>query len=445
MGIVKNRCKNGDYYWVDAYITPMLTRGVIIGYESTRVKASAEDVRRAENLYKQINAGNKNALGRYALGFSARIYAAILLVMLCAGGALAISGVSVGLVISTFAVAAGVGCGLVYWVMAPYRKLMVEIRDVVDSPVIQSLYTDCRIDIASISVAVKMLKAKVRTIVKRMETAVTRLANEAQVTATVVSETTHGINRQKSETEQVATAVNEMTASIQEVASNAANAAQASQTANDAAHEGALTSTKAIGIIDSLASELGVAVSVITDLEGDSEKIGGVLDVIKSIAEQTNLLALNAAIEAARAGEQGRGFAVVADEVRTLAHRTHASTEEIQSMIEQLQNGSKRAVQAMGSVSKCAEESVAHVENTAEALAAILGTIGTIGDMNTQIATASEEQTAVVEEINRNVTNINAVTQQSAERAGESDTASHNLMELASRLDVMMEHFGGMR
>jgi methyl-accepting chemotaxis protein len=301
------------------------------------------------------------------------------------------------------------------------------------------MYTGLHCDIGSVFMAMKMLRARVRTVVKALDQTTGQLSEEADRTAASVQTTSNGVNQQQSETEQVATAVNEMSATIQEVATNAANAAEAANEANQSAKEGALTSTEAIGIIDSLASEVENTAAVVEQLNKHSDNIGSVLDVIKGIAEQTNLLALNAAIEAARAGEQGRGFAVVADEVRTLASRTQQSTEEIQEMIEQLQSGTHNAVEAMGKARDRATEGVEQVEAAAEALAVIAGSIATINDMNTHIAAAAEQQSAVTEEINRNVNNINGISQQTADSFLQTASASENLAQLARRLDMMVE------
>ncbi len=167
----------------------------------------------------------------------------------------------------------------------------------------------------------------------------------------------------------------------------------------------------------------------------------GLLADIRTIAEQTNLLALNAAIEAARAGEQGRGFAVVADEVRTLANRTHKSTEEIHEMINGIQSGVNRAVTTMGNISERANEGISQVEFSAEALGEIAAAVGQINDLNTEIASAAEEQNAVSEEINRNITNISNISQQAASVASQTIGASQELVELAERLHGLVEHF----
>ena len=193
--------------------------------------------------------------------------------------------------------------------------------------------------------------------------------------------------------------------------------------------------------IDELANEVESAASVIQQLASDSDSIGTVLDVIKGIAEQTNLLALNAAIEAARAGEQGRGFAVVADEVRTLAGRTQESTQEIEAMIDKLQSGAKNAVTAMEAGQEKASIGVAQTKQAGEALAAITRAVTTISDMNTHIASSAEEQSATTEEMNKNIININQLADQTANSAQQSTAASAELSKLATDLQNLVSQF----
>ena len=221
----------------------------------------------------------------------------------------------------------------------------------------------------------------------------------------------------------------------------AADASQAAQTADGEAKSGALVATEAIGGIESLVAEVDSAAKVIRNLEQESENIGSVLDVIRGIAEQTNLLALNAAIEAARAGEQGRGFAVVADEVRTLASRTQQSTQEIQDMILRLQSGAGNAVKVMEGAQKKAQESSDLVEKAAESLGMIAGSISAINDMNTMIASAAEEQSAVAGEMQSNMNNIREVADRSAEGAQQTAQASEELARLAAEQQALMAQF----
>jgi methyl-accepting chemotaxis protein len=223
-------------------------------------------------------------------------------------------------------------------------------------------------------------------------------------------ETSEGMHRQQSETDMVATAMNQMAASVDEISRTAASASEAAKSADNHVKDGKQVVSQAAASINDLANQVEQVGEVINRLEADSENIGSVLDVIRGIAEQTNLLALNAAIEAARAGEQGRGFAVVADEVRTLANRTQQSTEEIQEMIARLQAGSRNAVSAMDRGREQTQSSVEHTRKVSETLDAIAQAVSTIHDMNVSVASATEEQSAVSQEVNRNITSIHDVT-----------------------------------
>jgi methyl-accepting chemotaxis protein len=280
-----------------------------------------------------------------------------------------------------------------------------------------------------------------RSAVQDMSGAASQLAAAAEETSAVTEQTSTGIRRQQSETEQVATAMNEMSATVREVANNAAEAASAAQLAEEASTQGKGVVDRTIRVIHTLAGEVEKAAEVIGQLDQESENIGTVLDVIRGIAEQTNLLALNAAIEAARAGEQGRGFAVVADEVRTLASRTQQSTQEIQEMIERLQGGARNAVSVMENGREQAQAGVAQAKETGEALDSIAGAVDTITNMNTQIASAAEEQSQVAEEMNQNINNISQVAEETAEGAEQTAAASTELAKLAEHLQGLVSQF----
>jgi methyl-accepting chemotaxis protein len=252
-----------------------------------------------------------------------------------------------------------------------------------------------------------------------------------------------GLSRQQAETEQVATAMNQMTATVQEVARNAVSAAEAAKSADQDAHTGQKVVNETISALNNLSVEFERATDVMRKLENDSNSIGSVLAVIREIADQTNLLALNAAIEAARAGEQGRGFAVVADEVRTLASRTQESTREIEGIIDQLQTRSKEAVVVMNSSRASVTKCVSQAAEAGGALNTITSRVGVIDQMNSQIAAAAEEQTTVAEEINRNIVNIFRVTDESAEAAKQTLTAGQQLAQVAADLAKYCAMFKG--
>ncbi len=303
---------------------------------------------------------------------------------------------------------------------------------------------DCvelRDEIGDMARAFEKMLRKFRDSMRDVSSSTRQLTEAAGRVASVSEEALSGVLTQQTETDMVATAMHEMNATVQEVATNAARTAEASNEAKSEATNGALVSTEALGGISMLMMEIEAAGGVIQKLDTDSENIGMVLDVIKGIAEQTNLLALNAAIEAARAGEAGRGFAVVADEVRTLASRSQKSAEEIETMIAKLQAGAREAVQAMEGSRKKAQESEEQVEAAAESLGMIAGEVSTINDMNTQIATAAEEQTAVAEEINRNIATITQVADQTAEGARYSSQISEEMVQLASDLEALVSRF----
>lgn len=278
-------------------------------------------------------------------------------------------------------------------------------------------------------------------LVKEILGSAVQLAAAAEELSAITEQANNGVMRQQSEIEQVATAMNQMSATVTEVSRNADSAATAATNADDRAKDGSDVVHTTVQTINNLASEVVRTSEVIESLKGDSLSIGAVLDVIRDIAEQTNLLALNAAIEAARAGEQGRGFAVVADEVRTLASRTQQSTQEINEMIDRLQNGANEAVNAMEIGRAQAEESVSQAAKTGEALNEITLVVDNIKSMNMQIASAAEQQSSTAEEINRNIVNISEVAQETANGSQETANASDELARLASELQVQVSKF----
>ena len=268
-----------------------------------------------------------------------------------------------------------------------------------------------------------------------------QLSKESRHASAISEQTSHGAVQQQTETDQVAAAMTQMGATVGEVGKSAGIAAEAAQSADKEANKGRQIVSRTVQSIEGLAVEVNKASDVIKQLALDSENIGMIVDVIKGVAEQTNLLALNAAIEAARAGEQGRGFAVVADEVRTLAQRTQKSTQEIQQMVERLQKGATNAVQVMVSGQSKAQETVRQAVEAGNSLESITKGVTTISAMNIQIASAAEEQISAVDEISRNIAAITTIAEQTAEGAKQSGISSNALTKLAQQLQGLVMQF----
>jgi methyl-accepting chemotaxis protein len=283
--------------------------------------------------------------------------------------------------------------------------------------------------------------SKLQGIIREIVESATQLSVAAEQMSKVAADTNEGLNRQNSETVQVATAMTEMAATVDEIARNSQNGSDAASSSDREAKSGNQAVSITIKTINELAGDVENSAMILENLKGDSENISAVLDVIKNIADQTNLLALNAAIEAARAGEQGRGFAVVADEVRTLAQRTQNSTSEIENLISALQKGAESAVNAMEQNRTKAAETVEQAAQAGEFLESITQGVSTILDMNSQIAVSSEEQAAVAQEINRSIVSIQSISDETSVGATQTSESSKEVTILGTRLRNLVEQF----
>ena len=326
-------------------------------------------------------------------------------------------------------------------IVIPLRQTLETVERVAAGDLTHNYDTPRRDEMGQLQRAVQRMTVGLRELISGITDGVTQIASAAEELSAVTEQTSAGVNSQKVETDQVATAMHEMAATVQEVARNAEEASEAAVAADQQAREGDKVVGEAIAQIERLAIEVGHSTEAMGHLKRESDKIGSVLDVIKSVAQQTNLLALNAAIEAARAGEAGRGFAVVADEVRSLAQRTQQSTEEIEELIAGLQSGTLQVANSMDSSRSLTDSSVELTRRAGESLGNITRTVSTIQGMNQQIAAAAEQQSAVAEEINRSVLNVRDVSEQTSAASEETAASSIELARLGTHLQGLVGRF----
>ena len=325
----------------------------------------------------------------------------------------------------------------------PLRELLQRIRDIADGEgdLTQRVVVHSNDELGQLSRAVNAFLEQLQTLIRQVAESTLQVASAAEEMSAIASGQEKLVNEQYMAVDQVSTAATEMSAAIHEVADNAHSTADAAREADRQGHAAADVVSATMSDLRRLAADVEEAAGVINNLEQDTDKIGGVLSVIEGIAEQTNLLALNAAIEAARAGEQGRGFAVVADEVRALAARTQDSTRDIQQMIQKLQSGTGQAVAVMQRGAELAGQSVEKAGATETSLNETSASVMRINDMAAQIAAACEEQSQTTEDIARNISGIRDLSNQAAQSSQESRDASNALARLASALQEQVGRF----
>jgi len=323
----------------------------------------------------------------------------------------------------------------------PLRETLAIVECIASGDLTHTMVITRRDELGTLQQGIQRMGVTLRDLISGIRDGVTQIASAAEELSAVTEQTSAGVNSQKVETDQVATAMHEMSATVHEVARNAEQASVAASDADKQAREGDKVVGEAIQQIERLASEVVRSTDAMNVLEQESDKIGKVMDVIKAVAEQTNLLALNAAIEAARAGEAGRGFAVVADEVRGLAQRTQQSTEEIESLVAALQNGTRQVSEIMIGSRTLTDSSVELTRKAGISLESITRTVSSIQAMNQQIAAAAEQQSSVADEISRSIVNVRDVSEQTAEASEETAASSVELARLGGQLQMMVSHF----
>lgn len=448
MGMVKNRCKNGDHYWVNAFVTPISRDGQVVEYQSVRVKPHAEQVRAAEALYGDLqNKRRPRALRRRGMPGLRALTS--LLAGLGAAGGMAAGALLGGLPLLPTAASAAAGAllsaTLVACALAPLQKLAAQARKIGSNPYSQWIYTGRKDELGEIAYALKLMETESGAMVGRITDASQQLRDDARTLLSAMQSNSQSASRQQQDTDQVATAIAQMVSSEQEVASSIQLTAEVTAQAHAESDAGRAVVSRTGSSITRLAHDIQLAAKAIEEVETRSLDISRMLEVIRGIAEQTNLLALNAAIEAARAGEQGRGFAVVADEVRGLASRTTSATAEIQTMIATLQAGSRHAVDVMQHSREQAQQSVVHAGEADQALQEINARVGEINQMGERIVAAVQQQSIASEAISQRIVSIRQGTDDQVVTGLQSQECAADVARLAERMQELALQFWGRR
>ena len=447
MGIVKNRRKNGDHYWVDAFATPIMQGSEVMEFQSVRLKARSEDVERARKVYEELNSGaTPQPLKRRPLCVRVRIglwFSAVMAGLL--GGAELMGWLQPVPALMIWLGAMLFHWLLLVWILAPLMKVLETARGISDDRLACYVYTGRTDEAGQLQLAFKTLKSDASAVVSRLLDYTGYLRRSMQTLSDNLGESFAGIQRMFDEISQVETSVHQSAEAAREVSRSAQSGSEAMAAALGSAESGMDSVSATLASMSSLAARINRAVEAINRLDADSGSVNAVLDVIRSVAEQTNLLALNAAIEAARAGEHGRGFAVMADEVRTLANRTQDSTREIQDMLLRLHDGARCAVEAIGQAREEVQQGVDQARRSAEAIDSVRGSVRSISDMSQQIAAAVEEQTCASVEMGQAISRVRQYASGVLGTVESNRDLSREVSDHAGRLSQLAQEFWNKR
>ena len=438
-GIVKNRCKNGDYYWVSAFVTPVYTDNKVSGYQSVRTIASKEQISQAQSLYKELNENSSKELkapfNLNNISLMKRFF-----IILGIAGLLPVAGVSLwslGVITDvngatiTLVSPLLIITTLIYMYFSlfiPLQKASDTLKNMSSGNLVQDIIVDSENEISQLFLSLKIMQARLHTVIGKISESSIDVVLNAENLSTLSSHSFLQMSNQLNDSNTVVSAMNQMSASINDIAENAVAVSDATSVAVSEADNNKLIVGELNDSIKDLIHEVENSSDVIATLDNKSSEITSIIESISGIAEQTNLLALNAAIEAARAGEQGRGFAVVADEVRTLAVRTQEATQEIGGVIDSLKIEINNAIDVMDKGQKKALQATEQTTQTLESLDSIRATIFNINEMSSQIKVTTGEQSIASSEINNNMDNIIAQTTETLSMVEQTSQNGENML-----------------